>query len=140
MAALTADTTASTPHRGAYVSADADAYVTVQNLRAAQPIRGRLAVRTRAPLSNSDRLLVAHAVSLISLALEKPAGVIDAEQRLRTVVTRELLRGGIVDDGVLRYFGFEPHDEVILALLTDVGPMLVAQQDWARRLAARGRT
>lgn len=138
LAALTADTSASPPRRGAYVTADADAYVTVQNLHAAQPIRGQLAVRTAAPLSNSDRLLVAHAVSLISLALEKPAGVIEAEQRLRAVTTRELLRGGIVDDGVLRYFGFESQDDVVVALLTDVGPMLSAREGWGRRLTATG--
>lgn len=136
---LIAALTDSTPgvRRGAYVTGDADAFVTVQNLSAAQPHRGRLAVRSTAPLSNADRLLVGHAVSLISIALEKPAGVVEAEQRLRSAVTRELLRGsGLVDDGVLRYFGFAPHDDVVVVLLTDVGPMLTAQQDWARRLAA----
>ncbi|BBX71319.1 PucR family transcriptional regulator [Mycolicibacterium psychrotolerans] len=124
---------------GAYVTGDADGYVTVQNLRAAQPLRGRLAVRTGVPMSNAERLLVAHAVSLISIALEKPAGVAEAEQRLRTAVTRGVLRGsGLVDDGVLRYFGFEPHADVVVALLHDVGPMLTAEQDLGRLLAAAG--
>lgn len=123
--------------RGAYVTGDSDAFITVQNLAAAQPHRARLAVRSAAPLSNAERLLVAHAVSLISIALEKPAGVVEAEQRLRSAVTRELLRGsGLVDDGVLRYFGFERQDEVVVVLLTDVGPILTAQRDWGRRLAA----
>ncbi|MBX7450479.1 PucR family transcriptional regulator [Mycolicibacterium sp. 3033] len=135
LAALTDGTP--TGRRGAYVTGDADAYVTVQNLSAAQSHRGRLAIRSMAPLSNAERLLVAHAVSLVSIALEKPTGVVEAEQRLRSAVTRELLRGSdLVDDGVLRYFGFAPHDEVVVMLLTDVGPMLAAQHDWARRLAA----
>jgi PucR family transcriptional regulator, purine catabolism regulatory protein len=137
LAALTDTTPAA--RRGAYVTGDADAYVTVQNLSAAQPHRGRLAVRSTVPLSNPDRLLVGHAVSLISIALEKPAGVVEAEQRLRSAVTRQLLQGsGLIDDGVLRYFGFAPHDEVVVVLLNDVGPMLAAQQDWARRLSAAG--
>lgn len=124
---------------GAYVTGDADGYVTVQNLRAVQPLRGQLAVRTATPMSNAERLLVAHAVSLISIALEKPAGVAEAEQRLRTAATRAVLRGaGLVDDGVLRYFGFEPHADVVVALLHDVGPMLAAEQELGRLLAPTG--
>lgn len=121
------------------VTADGDAYVTVQKLRAAQPIRGHLAVRSAQPLSNSDRLLLAHAVSLISITLEKPAGVVDAEQRLRTTVTRELLRGsGSVDTGVLRYFGFEPNGDVVVASLEGAGPVLAVEQSLGHRLAASG--
>ncbi|KGI67467.1 PucR family transcriptional regulator [Mycolicibacterium rufum] len=124
---------------GDYVTGDDDAYVTVQNLRAAQPLRGQLAVRTVSPMSNAQRLLVAHAVSLVSIALEKPAGVAEAEQRLRTAVTRGLLGGsGLVDDGVLRYFGFEPHADVVAVMLLDVGPMLAAEQELGRLLAATG--
>ena len=124
---------------GAYVTGDADAYVSVQNLRAAQPLRGQLAVRTVAPMSDAQRLLVAHAVSLISIALEKPAGVAEAEQRLRTAATHALLRGsGLVDDGMLRYFGFEPHADVVVVLLHDVGPLLAAQRELGRQLAATG--
>ena len=109
------------------VMADGDAFVTVQKLRAAQPIRGHLAVRSAHPLSNSDRLLVAHAVSLISIALEKPARVVDAEQRLRTAVTREMLRGSrSIDTGVLRYFGFEPNGDVVVVSLDGAGPVLAA--------------
>jgi purine catabolism regulator len=121
------------------VTADGDAFVTVQKLRAAQPIRGHLAVRSAHPLSNSDRLLVAHAVSLISIALEKPARVVDAEQRLRTAVTSEMLRGsGSVDTGVLRYFGFDPNGDVVVVSLDGAGPVLAAEQDLGRVLAASG--
>ncbi|MHC9293276.1 PucR family transcriptional regulator [Mycobacterium sp. LTG2003] len=120
---------------GGYVTADGDAFVTVQNLRAAQPVRGQLAVRTVGPLSNSDRLLVAHAVSLISIAIEKPARVSDAEQLLRTAVTRELLCGsGSVDSAVLRYFGFEPDSDVVVVVFDSVGPVLAAEQALGRLL------
>lgn len=126
-------------HHAGYVTADGDALVTVQSLRVAQPVRGHLAVRTAQPLSNSDRLLLAHAVSLISIALEKPAGVIDAEQRLRTAVTRELLSGsGAVDAGVLRYFGFQPDDDVVVAVVRAVGPVFSAQEKLGRLLSAAG--
>ncbi len=125
-------------HAG-YVTADGDALVTIQRLRVAHAVRGHLAVRTVQPLSNSDRLLLAHAVSLISIALEKPARVIDAEQRLRTAVTHEMLSGsGTVETGVLRYFGFEPDDHVVVVVLHDVGPVFAAEQNLGRLLAAAG--
>ena len=124
-----------TRRHGAYVTADGDAYVTFQNLRAAQPVRGRLAVRTSVPMSNTDRFLVAHAVSLISIAIEKPARVVDAEQLLRTAVTREMLSGaGAVDGAVLRYFGFEADVEVVVATFTGAGPLLAAEHVLGRVL------
>lgn len=122
---------------GAHVTVDGDAYVTIQNLRAAQPVRGRLAVRTSGPMSNADRLLVAHAVSLISIAIEKPARVVDAEQLLRIAVTREMLTGsGTVDDAVLRYFGFEPDSDVVVASFTGAGPVLAAEHVLGRVLTS----
>jgi purine catabolism regulator len=121
------------------VTPDEDAFVTVQKLRAAQPVRGHLAVRSAQPLNNSDRLLVAHAVSLISLALEKPARVVDAEQRLRTAVTREMLGGArTVDSGVLRYFGFEPNSDVVVVSLSGAGPRLAAEESLGRLLSTSG--
>lgn len=128
-----------TARQAGLVASDGDAFVIVQKLRAAQPVRGHLAVRTSQPLDNSGRLLVAHAVSLISIALEKPARVVDAEQRLRTAVLREMLRGaGTVDSGVLRYFGFEPGGDVVVVALDGAGPILAAEQDLGRLLASSG--
>ncbi|MGA5542320.1 PucR family transcriptional regulator [Mycobacterium sp. NPDC051198] len=122
---------------GAHVTADGDAYVTIQNLRAAQPVRGRLAIRTSDPMSNADRLLVAHAVSLISIAIEKPARVVDAEQLLRTAVAREMISGaGAVDGAVLRYFGFEPDGDIVVASFTGAGPLLAAQHVLGRVLTS----
>ncbi|MGV0741718.1 PucR family transcriptional regulator [Mycolicibacterium sp. XJ870] len=130
------DSVAPGRRHGGYVTADGDAFVTIQNLRAAQPVRGRLVVRTVGPMSNSDRLLVAHAVSLISIAIEKPERVSDAEQLLRTAVTREILCGsGTVDSAVLRYFGFEPESEVVVVVFNNVGPVLAAEQAIGRLLS-----
>ncbi|CRZ15524.1 PucR family transcriptional regulator [Mycolicibacterium neworleansense] len=135
--AVLGEQAASTRRHGAYVTADGDAYVTIQNLRAAQPVRGRLAVRTSGPMSNADRLLIAHAVSLISIAIEKPARVVDAEQLLRIAVTREMLTGaGSVDSAVLRYFGFEPDGDVVVASFTGAGPLLAAEHVLGRVLTS----
>jgi purine catabolism regulator len=90
-------------------------------------------------MSNADRLLVAHAVSLISIALEKPARVADAEQRLRRAVTHEMVCGtGTVDSGMLRYFGFDPRGEVVAIVLTGAGPALAAEQVLGRLLEVAG--
>ena len=105
------------PHSGrrhaSRVIADGAGYLTIQTVRAAQTARGYLAVRSQVALSASDRLLVAHGLSLIAIELEKPAKVIDAEQRLRTAVTLGLLgEPRSIDPGLLRYFGFDPESDV----------------------------
>lgn len=110
------------------VVADGDGYCTVQALRAGSVARGFLAVRSPIALSSPDRLLVAHAVSLISIELEKPSRVLDAEQRLRTAVTQGLINHpATAEPTVLRYFGFDPETEVVVAALTGVGPTLTAE-------------
>lgn len=111
------------------VVADGDGYCTIQTLRADSIARGFLAVRYDRPLSNPDRLLIAHAVSLISIEMEKPTRVLDAEQRLRTAVTDGLITNPeLVDQTVLRYFGFDSASEVIAVTLTGVGPALAAEK------------
>lgn len=119
------------PHSGrrhaSRVVADGAGYLTIQTVCAALTARGCLAVRSHVALSASDRLLVAHALSLIAIELEKPAKVIDAEQRLRTAVTLGLLsEPRSIEPGVLRYFGFDPESDVVLVVLTNVGALLPA--------------
>ena len=110
------------------VIADGAGYLTIQTVRAAQTARGYLAVRSQVALSASDRLLVAHGLSLIAIELEKPAKVIDAEQRLRTAVTLGLLGNPrSIDPGLLRYFGFDPESDAVLVVLTNVGALLPAE-------------
>lgn len=126
-------------HAGRVVADDGGGFVTVQNLRAGVPVRGRLAVRTERPMSNSERLLVAHAVSLISIDLEKPARVISAEARLRAAVTRDVLDGrGSEDSAVLRYLGFQPGDEVVVVVLTGIGRVLTVQDELIAQLGGVG--
>jgi purine catabolism regulator len=121
------------------VVADGDGYCTLQALRATQTARGYLAVRSSQPLSTTDRLLVTNAVSLICIELEKPARVLDAEQRLRTAVTQMLLAAPqAMDPGVLRYFGFDPDAEVIALVLTNIGPALTAEGHAQRILDETG--
>lgn len=125
--------------RGASVSPHGDGWLTIQRLRAAQAVRGHLVVRADGPLSDADRLLVSHAVSLISLALEKPARVQDAEQRLRSALTRQLLGNPeVVDEGLLRYFGFVPDGDVVVIVLQHIGPVLTAEEAVGRPLADAG--
>ena len=110
------------------VVADEDGFCTLQGLRAGAVARGYLAVRSGDPLSSPDRLLVAHAVSLISIELEKPTRMLDAEQRLRTAVTQALIANPEpVEPTVLRYFGFEPDTDVLTVALAGVGPTLAAE-------------
>ena len=130
---------AASNRQAGYVTADGEGFVTVQKLRTALPVRGHLAVRTAHPMCNAHRLLVSHAVSLISIAMEKPARVVDAEQRLRRAVTRGMVCGtGNVDVGMLRYFGFDPRDEVVVVVLSSAGPTLAAEQVLDRLLASAG--
>lgn len=116
------------------VLADGDGYCLVQTLRVTEATRGCLVIRTAAPLAAHDRVLVAHAVSLIGIELEKPARVLDAEHRLRAALTRALVDApGTVDPALLRFFGFDPDAEMVVLTLTDTGPALAAEEQ-ARRL------
>jgi PucR family transcriptional regulator, purine catabolism regulatory protein len=122
------------------VVADGDGYCTLQALRVTQTLRGYLAVRSDAPLSAHDRVLVAHAMSLISIEMDKPAQVLDAEHRLRAAVTQALLAAPSVNDpSVLRYFGFDPDEQVVVLILTNTGPALAAETEAQRVLDATAR-
>jgi purine catabolism regulator len=120
------------------VVADGQGYCILQTLRPAQTLRGHLAVRTEEPLSPPDRLLISHAVALISIELDKPAKVLDAEQRLRAAVTRLVVtEPAAVEVGILRYFGFAPENPIMVAVLTGTGPALAAERQTQRLLDAR---
>lgn len=117
------------------VIADGDAYCIIQGLRATQHANRHLLVRTKEPLSAPNRLLVSHAVALISLEMDKPAEVVDAEQRLRTAVTRlATTQPNAVEPGILRYFNFDPDDAIRVLALTRTGPAIEAEQQALRLL------
>lgn len=121
--------TRTTRDQASRVFADDVGYCTLQALRATQTLRGHLAVRRDAPLSPLDRLLVAHAVSLISIEMDKPAKVLDAEHRLRAAVAQAVLaQDAIIDAGLLRYFGFDPEQSAVVVALSNTGPALAAER------------
>ncbi|MFE7423328.1 PucR family transcriptional regulator [Rhodococcus sp. NPDC057529] len=121
------------------VVADGDGYCMLQSISAAEDLRGFLAVRSVGSLSSSDRLLVSHAVSLISIELGKPAKVVDAEHRLRAAVTRALLSlSADLDVGLLRYFGFDSDSSVVAVVFADIGPLLTAERQAANVLGSVG--
>ncbi|CAJ0557588.1 unnamed protein product, partial [Mesorhabditis spiculigera] len=102
---------------------DDDGHLAIHRLA----VSGTLAVASDAALDQSERLLVGHTVSLLTIELAKPLRVVDAEQRLRLAVTTMVRQaGGDVDESLLRYFGFESETTVVATALTDVGPLLAA--------------
>ncbi len=118
------------------VVADGEGLCTIQVLRAASSPRGYLVVRADRALAAAERLLIAHSVSLISIELEKPMRILDAEQRLRIALTQGLLAApALHEPTVLRYFGFDPGDQVIA--LTLGGGSSLAQQSHVQRVLQR---
>jgi len=113
---------------------DDDGHLAIHRLA----VSGTLAVASDAALDQSERLLVGHTVSLLTIELAKPLRVVDAEQRLRLAVTTMVRQaGGDVDESLLRYFGFESETTVVATALTDVGPLLAAlpislQRPWKK--------
>lgn len=121
------------------VVADGDGFCTIQALRAASSTRGFLVVRSDRALLPAQRLLIAHSVSLISIELEKPLGLLDAEQRLRVAVTQGLLAEPALDEpSLLRYFGFDPGDRVVALVVRGGGSGLAQQADVHRVLQKSG--
>lgn len=121
------------------VVADGDGFCTVQVLRVASSTRGFLVVRSDRALVPAQRLLIAHSVSLISIELEKPLGLLDAEQRLRVAVAQGLLAEPALDEpSLLRYFGFDPGDRVVALVVRGGGNGLAAQADVCRILQKTG--
>lgn len=120
------------------VVADGDAFCTIQVLRVGSSPRGYLVVRADRPLTAAERLLISHSVSLISIELEKPMRILEAEQRLRIAVTRGLVANPpLAEPTLLRYFGFDPDSQVIVLVLTGGGVGL-AEQTRVHRVLQRG--
>lgn len=103
--------------------------LTIQQLPTAGEKPGHLAISSARPLDDRERLLVGHAVALLSIEFAKPARLIDAEHRLRKAVTLALLQeSSDVDASLLRYFGFAPDTSITVVVFTGVGPLLLAEQ------------
>ncbi len=115
--------------------ADDDGYLTSQLVRAAGAPAGYLSVWSAAPLTSLDRLLVSHAVSLISVEIEKPARVLDSERRLKAAIGAALMDiPERVDRELLQSFGFTPDDPTCVVVVLGAG----AQQGGAPAARALG--
>ncbi|WP_345770398.1 PucR family transcriptional regulator [Blastococcus saxobsidens] len=121
------------------VHVDATGCLTSQALGVSTVRLGRILVATPAPLTSTQRLLVSHAVSLISIELEKPAELVTVERRLQARLLEALLSGVLDDDlGQLRHFGFAPDGEVVVLVLTETGSVLTADRVLAEALGSAG--
>lgn len=106
---------------------DDDGYVIALSL-AKSTGAGFLAVGGRDRLDTNQRLLVSHAATLLSILLDRPAHLHEAEMRLRRLLFRSLLRSGAdVDQGLLRYVGFTDRQPVTVVAFVDTGPARVAE-------------
>ncbi|MDV3124353.1 PucR family transcriptional regulator [Mycobacterium sp. 21AC1] len=120
---------------GSRVVVDDRRVLTIAQVPGGDEKQGYLVTSSAEPLGASERLLVGHALALLSIELSKPARVLDAEQRLRKGVTQALLTGALdVDPALLRYFGFAPDSSVAVAVFTDLGPALAAEHQLAAAL------
>ncbi len=98
-----------------------------------------LAVGRRRQLQPNERLLVAHAATLLALLLDRPAHLREAEMRLRRMLFRSLLRpGGEADLGLLRYVGFTPEQRVAVVAFVDTGAPRAAEALVDSPLSATG--
>lgn len=118
---------------------DDDGYFTVQVLGKPKQAGGYLVVGGRRQLDSNQRLLVSHSATLLSILLDRPAHLHEAEIRLRRMLFRSLLRPGAdVDLGLLRYVGFAADREVAVVAVGDAGPPRAAEAAVDAALAARG--
>ncbi len=118
---------------------DDDGYFTAQVLGKPKQAGGFLVVGGRRQLDSNQRLLVSHSATLLSILLDRPAHLHEAEMRLRRILFRSLLRPGAdVDLGLLRYVGFAAEQHVAVIAVGDAGPPRAAEAAVDAALSARG--
>lgn len=85
----------------------------MQSLGGRSGSHGWLAIDADEPLSQTDRLLLNQAASLLTMLQDRPVELLDLKRRLGTVVL-DLLLDSAADaaDAQLYGFGFEPDDDV----------------------------
>jgi purine catabolism regulator len=95
-------------------------HVSVQPVGARGRVEAFLAIGKREALSQFDRIVASHALSLLAIELDKSRAVAEAERRLKGDVLDALVRGGLSDREVnreLRRFGFDSADRVTVVAL-----------------------
>ncbi|HEX6262120.1 MAG TPA: PucR family transcriptional regulator ligand-binding domain-containing protein [Actinomycetota bacterium] len=116
-------------------------HVSIQPVGARGHVEAFLAVGKGEALSQLDRVVAAHAVSLVAIELDRRRAVVDTERRLRGDFLDALVRGELsarkAAEGLHR-FGFERTDEV--AVLALESPFPVEDLLWAAEdvLSRRG--
>lgn len=95
-------------------------HVSVQPVGARGRVEAFLAIGKREALSQFDRIVASHALSLLAIELDKSRAVAEAERRLKGDVLDALVRGGLSAREVsreLRRFGFDSADQVAVVAL-----------------------
>ena len=101
-------------------------HVSIQPVGARGHVEAFLAVGKAEALSQLDRVVAAHAVSLVAIELDRRRAVADTERRLRGDFLDALVRGELsarkAAEGLQR-FGFERSDKVAVLALESPVPM-----------------
>ena len=73
-------------------------------------------------LTSSERLLISHAITLLSIVLDRPTQLRRTETRLRRAVFRSLLRQGADTDlALVKFFGFTRTAPVAVSVIVETG-------------------
>ena len=98
---------AGSARQAGFTHVDDDGHLVVHALDAPATSRGYLALGTADALTSSERLLISHAITLLSIVLDRPTQLRRTETRLRRAVFRSLLRQGADTDlALVKFFGF----------------------------------
>lgn len=101
-------------------------HVSIQPVGARGHVEAFLAVGKADVLTQLDRIVAAHAVSLVAIELDRRRAVADTERRLRGDFLDSLVRGDLsarkAVEGLHR-FGFERTDEVVVLALESALPV-----------------
>ena len=100
-------------------------HIVVQPVTAQGRVEAFLSLGKREAVSQFDRIVFSHALSLLALELSKVRAVSEAERRLKGDLLDQLLDGSLGPDAgreALERFGFEPEDPVVATALAGTGP------------------
>jgi purine catabolism regulator len=107
-------------------------HVVVQPVAAMGRVDAYLALGKKEALTQFDRIVSSHALSLIALELSKERAVTEAERRLKGDVLEQLLAGSMAPADARRTIerlGFAPDDAVTVVTLSgEVAPALLAAE------------
>lgn len=113
---------AGSARQAGFTHVDDDGHLVVHALYAPATSRGYLALGTADALTSSERLLISHAITLLSIVLDRPTQLRRTETRLRRAVFRSLLRQGADTDlALVKFFGFTRTAPVAVSVIVETG-------------------